>query len=59
MYDHLIQKILNTDENYRVSFRENFAFIIGISYFCLIENSKNWTFKKNKSINKKININLI
>ena len=57
MYDHLIQKILNTDENYRVSFRENFAFIIGIS-FCLIENSKNWTFKKNKSINKKI-INLI
>ena len=47
VYENLIQKILKKQiVIIECLFRENFAFILGMSYFCLIENSKNWTLKK-------------
>ena len=55
-FNNLVKKISNSDENYRMSFRDNFAFILGISYYCLDIASKDWLKTSKKNIKNKIEI---
>ena len=41
-FENLVLKFKDTNINQRIGFRENTAFIIGLSDFCLRKNSKKW-----------------
>ena len=41
-FENLVLKFKDTNLNQRIGFRENTAFIIGLSDFCLRKNSKKW-----------------
>ena len=45
-FSNLIDKIKNPFSSKRLGFRENMAFIIGLSYFNLNNSIKKWQFKK-------------
>lgn len=54
-YNNLIIKLKDSEDDYRMSFRDNFAFVLGISYYCLDLASKEW-LKKNKSNSNNVSI---
>ena len=55
-FNNLVTKIKNSEDNYRMSFRDNFAFILGVSYYCLDIASKEWSKKIKMNMNNKVNI---